>query len=62
MQGLLYLMGNVAICVVIMWAMMNDHVPITGKTAGMLAMPDPADRAQPARKGRGGVRPERLPQ
>ena len=41
MQGLFYLLGNLAICVVILWALMNDHVTLTGPTSGLLAMPSP---------------------
>ena len=52
MQGLLYLMGNLAICVVILWAMMNDHVSLTGRTSGILAMPDQASKTTPKRKSR----------
>ena len=40
MDGLYYLLGNLAICFIVLWGMINDHVPLVGRTVGLLAMPD----------------------
>lgn len=51
MDGIYFAFGNIAVCIVIYWAVVNDHRHPTSGTVGWLAMPDdsPDLLAAPAR-------------
>lgn len=40
MDGIYFALGNVAVCIIIYWAMVNDHAHLAGRTGGLLAMTD----------------------
>lgn len=40
MDGLYFALGNLTICLVLVWAMANDRAAPTGPTTGLLAMRD----------------------
>ncbi len=47
MDSVLFLLAVVGIVVVVAWSVMNDRVPLNGRTRGLLAMRDEAP-AEPA--------------
>jgi hypothetical protein len=40
MDGIYFALGNIAVCVIIYWAMVNDHARLAGRTRGLAAMPE----------------------
>lgn len=40
MDGLYYLLINAAICIIVVWYVMNERSQINGPTTGLLAMTD----------------------
>lgn len=40
MDGMYFALGNIAVCVTIYWAMVNDRAQLAGRTGGLLAMTD----------------------
>lgn len=61
MESLLFLLMLIGVAVIIHWSIINDKVPLYGKTKGLLSMNDAgyetlAQQAPPPRRGwRGGV-------
>lgn len=40
MDGLYFALGNLAVCFIVFWAMINDRPQLAGRTVGLLAMRD----------------------
>jgi len=40
MDGIYFTIGNLVICFIVFWSVVNDHAGLTGRTVGLLAMPD----------------------
>jgi hypothetical protein len=40
MDGIYFALGDIAVCVIIYWAMVNDHARLAGRTHGLAAMPE----------------------
>lgn len=52
MSGLVLLLAFVMIVVIVVWSVVNDNVPINGKTRWLLAMKD--DESSPKHKNKSG--------
>lgn len=51
MEGVTFLLSIVIVGIIIFWSWKNDHVPIDGKTSGILAMRDPEPNSGANEKG-----------
>lgn len=38
MDGIYFALGNIAVCVIVYWAMVNDDARLAGRTRGLAAM------------------------
>jgi len=47
MDGIYFTLGNLVVCFIVFWGMINDHIKLTGRTIGLLAMPDDDNETLP---------------
>lgn len=60
MDSVLFLLAVVGIVVVVAWSVMNDRVPLNGRTHGLLAMRDETPTGSAASESKAPAKDQRI--